>query len=89
MNILPGSNGEFYISRYDNNGNAENPVDAAGNQPQEYTSNTAQRNYGNNEYAKIYLPSPGWLTPILMQLGSGRRGVVSYMTALVLICQKK
>jgi hypothetical protein len=82
INILPGSQGEFYISRYDNYGNAENPhgssvddgVNSAGtgdktsNLSQEYTSNTGQRNYGDNEWAQIYLPRDGWLTPILMDV---------------------
>jgi hypothetical protein len=88
INILPGSQGEFYISRYDNNGNVENPrgnsvddgvhtnpakntpsnanLPTGNNLPQEYTTNTAQRNYGDNEFAQIYLPRDGWLTPILM-----------------------
>ena len=86
INILPGSQGEFYISRFDNNGNAENPdgsgVDdgvnsgggATDNNPQQYTSNTARRNYGDNEWAQIYLPRDGWLTPIMMDVASGDDG---------------
>ena len=71
INILPGAQGEFYISRFDNNGNAENaqvtPADA-GNLPQAYTTNTAQRNYGENEFAEVYIPAQGWLTPIMMDV---------------------
>ena len=88
INILPGSQGEFYISRFDNNGNAENPDgasvddgantagsgDKTSNLPQEYTSNTARRNYGDNEFAQIYLPKSGWLTPILMDVATGDAG---------------
>jgi hypothetical protein len=77
INILPGSGGEFYISRYDNYGNQENPQtkhssdkDAQSgknsNLPQQYQSNTGQRNYSDNEWAQIYLPRAGWLTPIMM-----------------------
>jgi hypothetical protein len=82
ISILPGSQGEFYISRFDNNGNAENAdgqdvdegansgseTNANGNLPQGYTSNTARRNYADNEAADIYLPRDGWLTPILMDV---------------------
>jgi len=69
INILPGSQGEYYISRFDNGGNAENPQTGdAGNLPQTYTTNTAQRNYSHNEYAEIFLPHSGWLTNILMDV---------------------
>jgi hypothetical protein len=82
VSILPGSQGEFYISRFDNNGNAENAdgqdvdegqnngseTNANGNLPQGYSTNTARRNYGDNEAADIYMPRDGWLTPILMDV---------------------
>jgi hypothetical protein len=76
VNILGGSAGEFYISRFDNIGNRENPAtvhsskkdNGLGTKPHDDTSNTAQRNYSDNEYAVIYLPSSGWLTPIMMDL---------------------
>jgi hypothetical protein len=81
VNILPGSAGEFYITRYDNLGNAENPQTAAANDPQsgklsnlpkQYTSNTGQRNYSHNEYAEIYIPKSGWLTPIMMDVNTAK-----------------
>ena len=62
INILPGSQGEFYITRYDNNGNSENAQTRLhgvienpnyNNLPQTYTSNTGQRNYSHNEYAQV------------------------------------
>ena len=76
---MTGSQGEFYISRYDNYGNAENPQTApsqgtdpqegkTSNLPQEYTSNTGQRNFSDNEWAQIYIPRDGWLTPIMMDV---------------------
>jgi len=83
INILPGSQGEFYISRYDNNGNQENPQTrlhgiqeepSNNNEPQMYHSNTAQRNYSHNEFARIYLPKSGWLTPIMMDVNSEGEG---------------
>jgi hypothetical protein len=79
INILPGSQGEWYISRYDNNGNQENPqtrlhganeAPKLNNLPQMYSSNTAQRNYSHNEYAQVYLPKSGWLTPIMMDVNT-------------------
>lgn len=32
---------------------------------------SARRHYGDNEYARIYLPRPGWLTPVIMDVGDG------------------
>jgi hypothetical protein len=109
INILPGSQGEFYISRFDNNGNAENPGeqgddalgayssvddgdnrvtghggttgDKTGNLPQGYTSNTARRNYGDNEWAQIYFPRDGWLTPILMDVPDDGDTLILHKTA--------
>jgi hypothetical protein len=74
VNILPGSNGEFYISRYDNNGNADNAdgqsVDDGAHSGAK-ASNTARRNYGDNEFAQIYLPRDGWLTSMMIRIDSG------------------
>ena len=39
------------------------PGDQAGS-----TTNTAQRNFSNNEFAMVYLPKSGWLTPIVMDV---------------------
>merc|ERR1711871_1787090 len=55
----------------DNNGNGARDADGKrNNEPQRYTANTAQRNYSHNEYAAIYLPKSGWLTPILMDVNT-------------------
>lgn len=71
INILPGSGGEFYISRVDGNLDAidtstgtNDNTDAAGN----------ARPYGNNEKATVSLPYAGWLTVASMDVQPSSSG---------------
>lgn len=79
VKIMSGGEGEFYLSRFDNivdsgtTGAAEltgsgRPDDQVHMKSEEYAATGSQRNYSHNEYAQIYLPKSGWLTPILMDV---------------------
>lgn len=45
-----------------------------GNLPQQYTTNTAQRNYGDNERAEVYFPGQGWVVVIMMDIVESDEG---------------
>lgn len=64
------------MSRVENYGNAAHPstadlnddgVNALGGND----AASGTRDYGNNEYAQIYLPAEGSVTPVMLGVGTG------------------
>ena len=56
IKVLPGQEGEFYVSRADNSGNK---------------ANEGQRNYTDNEWAMVMFPRSGRITVAKMDVEAG------------------
>ena len=72
LRVMRGSEGEFYISRFDNIGPGPGSGENSGafSAPNTQTRNdpVGPRNYSHNEFAQIYLPKSGWLTPVILDI---------------------
>jgi hypothetical protein len=81
LQIVPGTVGEWFISRVENYGNSAQASHGGGdstdasnpNDDGSGTDNThsGTRNYGENEFAEIYLPANGRITSVYKDLGTG------------------
>ncbi len=46
-----------------------------------YATNTAQRNYSDNEFAQVLMPASGWLTVVLMDAPDAEDTLRLFQTA--------